>query len=78
MKTVKLQTHSKNGVCVGDYSYKGRKIVTDFDMKPIPTRNHDWTATFDDYDGTEDSGCPLGSGATEREAIQDLVEQVED
>lgn len=58
--------------------YQGRKIVTDFDMKPIPTRNQDWTAVFDDYDGAEDSNCPLGRGATEKEAIENLICEVED
>lgn len=57
--------------------YNGRKIITHFDYPPIPVRNCDWSAVFDDYDGAEDSNCPIGRGATEKEAVQDLIEQVE-
>lgn len=78
MKTPILRTHSKNGVMEGDYKYNGRKIITNFDYPPIPVRNCDWSAVFDDYDGAEDSNCPIGRGSTEREAIQSLIEMVED
>jgi hypothetical protein len=47
-----------------------RKIRTDFWMKPIPPRQFDWCATFDDYEG----GGPIGYGATEQEAIADLLD----
>lgn len=63
---------------MSSFEYKGRKIVTDFDMKPIPSRSCDWTATFDGYDGSEDSQEPFGRGTTEKEAVQALIEQVED
>jgi hypothetical protein len=59
-------------------TYNGRKIITSFDYPPIPVRTCDWSAIFDDYDGAEDSNCPIGHGATEKEAIRDLIEQVED
>lgn len=51
-------------------------IKTSFDFPPIPCRNVDWNATLDDYSG-EDSD-PIGRGATEIEAIADLIEQVRD
>jgi hypothetical protein len=52
------------------------KIRTDFIYPPIPFRNHDWCAVDDDtYDG---HGCPIGYGATEAEAIKDLLEQIGD
>lgn len=55
------------------------KIVTEFWAKPIPLRQFDWSAIDDDtYDGAEDSNCPVGYGATEQEAITDLVEQIEE
>lgn len=60
------------------YEYNGHKIITNFVYPPIPIRNCDWSAVFDDYDGAEDSNCPLGRGATEKEAIQALIEQIED
>lgn len=52
------------------------KIVTDYWLKPIPTRAFDWQA-YDaaTYDG---EGGPIGHGATEQEAIADLLEQIED
>lgn len=52
------------------------KIKTEYWAKPIPIRSHDWSAVDDDtYDGP---GCPIGSGATEQQAIDDLLEQMED
>ena len=51
------------------------KIVTHYDPKPIPDRRFDWTA----YDGdTFGPGRPVGYGTTERDAIDDLVAQIED
>jgi len=50
------------------------KIVTNFDYPPIPIRQFDWSAIDDDtYDG---EGCPIGHGATEQEAIDDLLGQI--
>ncbi|MBX4189695.1 hypothetical protein KW791_00135 [Candidatus Parcubacteria bacterium] len=55
---------------------KDRKIITSYDYPPIPYRGWDWSAVFDDYDGAEDSGYqPCGRGATEQEAVKDLLEQ---
>jgi len=53
------------------------KIKTNYEVKPIPIRNFDWTAVLDDYDsGDEDS--VLGQGRTELEAIEMLLEQLDD
>lgn len=55
------------------------KILTKHDYPPIPDRQFDWSAVDDDtYDGAEDSHCPIGHGATEQEAISDLLEQMEE
>lgn len=54
--------------------YADRPIVTNYQNPPVPTRNFDWVAYFDDV-GPEDSPC--GYGATEREAIAELIEMVE-
>lgn len=51
-----------------------RKIVTNYDPPPIPIRCCDWSATFDDYD----LGDPTGHGATEAQAIEDLMMQVDE
>jgi hypothetical protein len=52
-------------------------IKTHFDYPPIPIRSFDWSAIDDDtYDGTP--GCPIGRGETERAAIADLLEQLEE
>lgn len=54
-------------------------IKTHYVHPPIPTRNCDWCAVDDDvYDGAEDAhpSCRLvGYGATEQEAIADLILQ---
>jgi hypothetical protein len=55
------------------------KIRTDYWPKPIPTNRFDWSAVDDDtYDGAPDSGNrnQIGYGATEEEAIADLLEQL--
>ena len=50
------------------------KIRTDYWAKPIPIRNCDWTAVDDE---TYEPGCPIGYGATEEEAIADLMQELE-
>lgn len=44
-------------------------IITENIHPPIPSRNHDWQAYVDPESG------PFGYGATEQEAIADLMEQ---
>ena len=65
-----MTTHIINGV----------KIHTHHDRPPVPSRQYDWSAVTDDYDGAEDSGNrhQIGRGATEQEAINDLLDQLED
>ncbi len=48
-----------------------RKIITKYDPPPIGWRGADWSAVFDDYD----LGSPIGHGATEIEAIEDLRQE---
>jgi len=49
-------------------------IKTSHIRPPISTRSFDWSAVDDStYDGP---GSPIGHGATEREAIDDLLEQL--
>jgi hypothetical protein len=57
-------------------------IHTSFVFPPIPCRDFDWSAVTDDYDCDCDengyySTHPQGHGATELEAINDLLEQIE-
>ncbi|WP_172430989.1 hypothetical protein [Mameliella alba] len=49
--------------------------MTDHAYPPIPVRGADWCA-YDDRRGADAS--PYGWGATEDEAITDLLEQLED
>lgn len=44
-----------------------RKIVTDNIFPPIPSRQFDWLAHYDDPEG------PTGYGPTEQDAIDDLL-----
>jgi hypothetical protein len=55
---------------VGQWEHE---IETHFDPKPIPTARFDWCATFQGYE----PGCPVGWGATEAEAINNLKEQAQ-
>jgi hypothetical protein len=48
-------------------------IKTTFWKKPIPPRSFDWEAWLDNYE----PGHAIGHGATEREAIDDLLSQIE-
>jgi hypothetical protein len=50
------------------------KIITSFLNPPIPVRCMDWQATYEGYEG----GDAIGNGATEQEAIDNLIEQTED
>jgi hypothetical protein len=53
------------------------RIVTSFYRPPIGTNACDWSAVDDDtYSGGETQ--PIGFGATEAEAIADLMSQLED
>ena len=60
------------------------RIKTSFDYPPIPVRSLDWSAwDADTYDADCDQDgffttCPVGHGATEQEAIDDLLEQIEE
>ena len=59
------------------HQINGVRIRTSHDFPPIPVRTFDWSAIDDDtYDGADDSHCPIGRGATEQEAIEDLLEQI--
>ena len=50
------------------------KYITRYEYPPIPDRRWDWSAVTDEYDGTG----PVGEGATEREALLDLLDQLEE
>lgn len=55
--------------------YYGRHVIaTNYNPPPIPYPNMDWVAYLDDR-GADDS--PYGYGATEREAINELIEILE-
>jgi hypothetical protein len=50
------------------------KINTTFVNPPIGDRSCDWEAVTDDYE----PGHPIGRGATEQKAIDDLMWQLKD
>jgi hypothetical protein len=61
------------------HQINGIKVRTTFEYPPIPVRSFDWSAIDDDtYDGADDSNCPIGHGATEQDAIADLLDQIEE
>lgn len=47
------------------------RIITTHVYPPIPVRHMDWRAH---YEGEEDEQMDTGTGATEQEAIDDLLE----
>jgi hypothetical protein len=53
------------------------RIVTHYNPPAVPFRDHDWSA-YDDATYGGDEGDPLGYGATEQEAIDDLKTQMEE
>lgn len=65
-------------------AFAGRLVIhTEHVCPPIPVRDMDWSAVTDDYDCDCDqdgfySTHPVGTGATEDEAIQDLLYRIED
>ena len=66
------------------HQMNGVNISTSFNCPPIPIRDYDWSAVdYDTYDcDCDDCGFfslgPVGHGATEQEAIADLLMQMED
>ena len=56
-------------------------IRTCFDYPPIPVRDYDWVAYFDDtYEPPDVDGVGgdiIGTGRTEADAIEDLINLVE-
>jgi len=47
------------------------KIITSYDFPPIPIRDYDWSAIREDYEPSD----LIGTGRTEKDAIEDLVRQ---
>lgn len=66
------------------HQINGAHIRTTHEYPPIPDRSFDWSAIDDetyDVDCDQDgffSTSPIGRGATEQEAIADLIEQLEE
>ncbi len=56
----------------------GEKIVTDYWRKPGPTDRFDWSARFDNDEPNDDGQMSQGYGATEAEAIADLLENTDE
>jgi hypothetical protein len=52
-----------------------RRIVTHYWQKPVPSNEFDWQAIDDN---TYEPGCPIGYGATEQAAIDNLMEQLDE
>jgi hypothetical protein len=52
----------------------GQPVRTHWQFPPIPIRSFDWTAVLEHYD----LGAPIGYGATEKDAIADLLQQLAD
>lgn len=53
---------------------KPPKIITVHVYPPIPVRMVDWQAHYDNDEPDDDGRVAVGTGATEAEAIKDLME----
>lgn len=51
-----------------------KEIVTEYVHPPIPIRDFDWSATYEDYQ----PGDMVGWGFTKAEAIEDLKQKTEE
>lgn len=51
----------------------GEKIRTEYWRKPGPTTKFDWSASFDNDEPNDDGQMAVGYGATEQEAVDDLL-----
>ena len=62
------------------HAINGLTICTACDFPPLPIRQFDWSAVLDNYDGADDSSTryQVGHGATEAEAIDDLLDLLND
>lgn len=52
------------------------RIATSYDALPIPNRNYDWKAWDSDTYCCPECQSPVGLGATEQDAIDDLMEKL--
>lgn len=57
------------------HQINGIRVRTSFEFPPIPVRKFDWFAVDDD---TYDGEGPIGMGATEAEAIEDLLALIDE
>lgn len=51
-----------------------RKIITTFVHPPIPVRSQDWQAIYDGDEPNDNGQMLVGHGATEADAIANLLE----
>ncbi|CAB4202915.1 hypothetical protein UFOVP1623_13 [uncultured Caudovirales phage] len=58
--------------------HKNGKIITTFVYPPISIRSCDWQAHFDGDEPNDEGQMLVGIGATEQEAINDLLDAVEE
>ena len=49
------------------------RIVVTQENPPVPSRQYDYSAVTDDYE----PGHPIGRGSTKREAVNDLMDQLD-
>lgn len=50
------------------------RIITTYVFPPIPIRDFDWQAIYEDDEPNDNGGMPIGRGSTEDAAIQELLE----
>lgn len=51
------------------------RIITNYWAKPIPLRQFDWSATYDNDEPNDAGSMRTGYGRTEQDAVLDLIDQ---
>ena len=54
------------------------KVMLNHVYPPIPTRQFDWCATFENDEPDDDGNMLAGYGRTQADALNDLLERAED
>ena len=58
------------------FTWNGKLIKTSYVYPPIPIREFDWAAYFDDDCGCEECHALVSRGSSESIAITDLLQQM--
>jgi hypothetical protein len=73
-----LSTNIEKEMLMGDIRLSPKHIITNYWAKPIPPRQFDWEAWRDGDEPNDDGQMLCGYGRTKQEAIDDLMDRLEE